>query len=55
MAARADYFSANNIYVPYWTEEAPSNKYPAAWFTGDNKFLGLQSRSYVRLQDLTMI
>lgn len=54
MAGRADFFSANNIYVPYWTEANPSNKYPAAWFTGDSKFLGLQSRAYVRLQDITL-
>lgn len=51
---RADFFSANNIYVPYWTETNPTNEYPAAWFTGDSKFLGLQSRSYVRLQDITL-
>lgn len=54
MAGRADFFSANNIYVPYWTEDNPSSKYPAAWFTGDSKFIGLQSRAYVRLQDLTV-
>lgn len=51
---KGDYFGANNIYLPYWTEENPSNKYPAAWFTGDGRFLGLQNRSYVRLQDVTL-
>lgn len=51
---RGDFFSANNIYVPYWTTSNPSNKYPAAWFTGDGKFMGLQGRGYVRLQDITL-
>lgn len=54
MAGLASHFSSNNIYIPYWTTENPSNKYPAAWFTGDNKFRGLQSRSYVRLQDISI-
>lgn len=51
---RSDFFSANNIYVPYWTAENPNNEYPAAWFSGDSKFLGLQNRAYVRLQDITI-
>ncbi len=51
---RGDFFQANNIYIPYWTEENPSDKYPAAWFLGDDYFLGLQSRAYVRLQDVTL-
>ena len=51
---RGDYFGANNIYIPYWTETNASNKYPAAWFVGDGRFLGLQSRGYVRLQDVTV-
>ena len=51
---RSDFFSANNIYVPYWTAETPTNESPAAWFSGDSQFLGLQSRSYVRLQDITI-
>lgn len=47
-------FACNGLYIPYWTEENPSNKYPSARFAGDNYFLGLQSRSYVRLQDITL-
>ncbi len=47
-------FASNNMYVPYWTPENQSNKYPAAWYLGDDYFLGLQSRAYVRLQDLTL-
>jgi len=53
-AGRSDYHTANNIYVPYWTADNPSNKYPAVWYLGDNYFLGLQSRAYVRLQDITL-
>lgn len=47
-------FASNGLYIPYWTEENPSNKYPAATFTGDGYFAGLQSRTYVRLQDVTL-
>lgn len=42
------------MYVPFWTETNPSNEYPSASFTGDGYFLGLQSRTYVRLQDVTL-
>lgn len=48
------WFASNGLYIPYWTEANQSNKYPAATFTGDNYFLGLQSRAYVRLQDVTL-
>jgi len=51
---RSDYHTANNMYIPYWTPENNSSKYPAAWYLGDNYFLGLQSRTYVRLQDITL-
>ena len=47
-------FAANGIYVPYWTEENRSNKYPGPTYVGDDYFLGLQSRAYVRLQDITL-
>lgn len=47
-------FAANSIYVPYWTEENRSNKYPKATFTGDNYYLGLQNRTYIRLQDVAL-
>lgn len=45
---------SNNMYIPYWTEDRPSNKYPAANFSGDGRFKGLQSRAFVRLQDITL-
>ncbi len=47
-------FNSNSIYIPYWTEENPSNVYPSATFSGDSKFLGLQSRGFVRIQDVTL-
>jgi TonB-linked SusC/RagA family outer membrane protein len=48
-------FNSNSIYIPWWTPENQSNVYPAATFTGDGgRFLGLQSRTFVRLQDLTL-
>lgn len=47
-------FSSNGLYIPYWTEDNPSNVYPRASFTDDDYFLGLQSRAYVRLQDVTL-
>lgn len=47
-------FASNGLYIPYWTEANPNNKYPAATFTGDGYFLGLQNRAYVRLQDVTL-
>ncbi|MDR1417212.1 MAG: TonB-dependent receptor [Prevotellaceae bacterium] len=46
--------SANNIYIPWWTPENRSNVYPSATFASDGRFQGLQSRTYVRLQDLTL-
>lgn len=53
-AGNRDQFASNGLYIPYWTEQHPSTKYPAATFTGDSYFLGLQSRAYVRLQDVTL-
>jgi len=48
-------FGQNSIYIPYWTEANPSNVYPAPTYNGgDGRFLGLQSRTYVRLQDVTL-
>ena len=47
-------FNANISYKPYWTPENKSNKYPSATFSGDGRFLGLQSRGYVRIQDITL-
>ena len=40
--------------MPYWTPENRSNKYLIPSFDGDGRFLGLQSRGFVRLQDLSL-
>jgi len=47
-------FSSNGIYLPWWTPENKSNKYPAASFTEDSRFRGLQNRGFVRIQDITL-
>ena len=48
-------FNSNSVYIPWWTPENKSNVYPSATFTGDGgRFLGLQSRAFVRLQDVTL-
>lgn len=47
-------FGVISMYVPYWTPENKSDKYPSATFTGDDKFKGLQDRTYVRLSDVTL-
>ncbi len=39
---------------PYWTPENMSNVYPSAYFAGDSRFLGLQSRGFVRIQDVAL-
>lgn len=49
-----DSFGVNSLYVPFWTESNPSNTYPAATYTGDSYFKGLQSRQFIRLQDLSL-
>ena len=48
-------FNTNGIYIPWWTPENKSNEYPSATFNGDGgRFLGLQNRAFVRLQDVTL-
>lgn len=48
-------FNTNGIYIPWWTPENKSNEYPAATFNDDGgRFLGLQNRAFVRLQDVTL-
>lgn len=42
----------NGISHPYWTPENRNNEYPSVHYN-DSKFLGLQSRAHVRIQDLT--
>jgi TonB-linked SusC/RagA family outer membrane protein len=44
----------NMNYRPYWTPENKSNVYPRVAFAGDGRFRGLQSRSFVRIQDLSL-
>ena len=47
-------FNDNTIAKPYWTTSNPSNVYPSAYFSGDSRFLGLQSQAFVRIQDLSL-
>ena len=47
-------FNDNTISKPYWTPENASNKYPSAYFSGDSRFLGLQSQGFVRIQDVSL-
>ena len=46
-------FNDNMTSKPYWTPTNMSNQYPSAYFAGDGRFQGLQSRGFVRLQDLS--
>jgi len=48
------YPTGNCLRIPYWTEKNPTNVYPCASFTSDSRFQGLQDRTFVRLQDLTL-
>ena len=48
------YPTGNSLDIPYWTETNPTNVYPCASFTSDSRFIGLQDRTFVRLQDLTL-
>jgi len=47
-------FNDNLHYIPYWTSENRSNVYPSALFAGDGRFQGLQSRGFVRIQDISL-
>lgn len=49
-----DGFNANMTYRPYYTAERPSSLYPAAYFKGDSRFQGLQSRTFVRVQNISL-
>jgi len=48
------YATCNMIDIEWWSETNPSNIYPAASFTSDGRFLGLQNRTFVRLQDISL-
>lgn len=47
-------FNDNTTSKPYWTPETPENSYPAVYFTGDGRYLRLQSRGFVRIQDVAL-
>ena len=51
---RTDRFNDNMTSKPYWTAENKSNVYPSAYYSSDARFLGLQSRGFVRIQDVTL-
>ena len=47
-------FTDNTISKPYWTSENKSNVYPSPYFVGDGRYQALQSRGFVRIQDVTL-
>jgi TonB-linked SusC/RagA family outer membrane protein len=47
-------FNDNMTSKPYWTPENKSNVYPSAYFSGDGRYQALQSRGFVRIQDVTL-
>ena len=49
----SDKHGDNGLDHIWWTAENRSNTYPSITYN-DNKFLGLQSRSFVRIQDITL-
>ena len=46
--------SENSIYLPYWTPENKSNIYPAVTYNPDVRYAALQSRSYIKLQNVSL-
>ena len=48
------YATGNAPDIPWWTPENRSDVYPSASFTSDGRFIGLQDRTFVRLQDITL-
>ena len=47
-------FNSNMTSKPYWTPENKSNEYPSAYFAGDGRYQALQSRGFVRIQDVSL-
>ncbi len=47
-------FNDNMTSKPYWTPENKSNVYPSAYFAGDGRYQALQSRGFVRVQDVNL-
>ena len=54
MSNTTGYPTANLIDIPWWTPENRSNVYPSATFISDGRYLALQDRTFVRLQDVTL-
>ncbi len=54
MTSGTGLFNSNTIAKPYWTTTNPSDTYPSAYFSGDSRFLGLQSQAFVRVQDVNL-
>lgn len=48
-----DRYADNMLDHSWWTPENKSNKYPSATYN-DSRFLGLQSKTFIRLQDITL-
>jgi TonB-linked SusC/RagA family outer membrane protein len=47
-------FNDNMTSKPYWTPDNMSNVYPSAYFSGDGRYQALQSRGFVRVQDVSI-
>ena len=47
-------YNDNMTSKPYWTAENKSNVYPSAYFSGDGRYQALQSRGFVRVQDVSL-
>lgn len=47
-------FNDNTTYKDYWTPENPGSSLPSAYFAGDGRYLELQSRGFVRVQDISL-
>lgn len=53
-SATPDRSSSNGIYLPYWTSGNTSNIYPAVTYNPDGRYLALQSRSFLKLQSVSL-
>ncbi|MDR1097959.1 MAG: TonB-dependent receptor [Tannerella sp.] len=47
-------FTDNTISKPFYTPENRSNVYPSPYFVSDGRYLALQSRGFVRIQDISL-
>lgn len=48
------YATCNVIDIQWWSDDNPTDIYPAASFSSDGRFIGLQDRTFVRLQDVSL-